>query len=415
MIKSRDMLLGALIFLVAFLLRVPFFWYPASTVFDEGIYATYISNIVYDRPYFELHPPLPNIIMASVARTQVFTYMIRRGTDVSFGDFPYLRLRLINVILGSLLAVLVFVAARFLGSGRFLGVMAGLGIAFDNALIVYSRTFLPDTMLITFGAAGIVLYLWHVKKEKSVPIVLASILFGLACSVKWIGFAFTGVAVVASLVHKKYKEVAILCGGVGATYIAVFFIFFAQFSGGFLTDRFSFDAVPALAYPEPWSMRETLSFLPQYTKLMYEANFTVANHPHASKPWQWPLGQGTIGMWDEGDRHILLAPNIFGWGAVFLAVIFSAISGFYRRLSRPALFALVGYCISFIPFFVIGRPFFMYHYFMALVFGWMLASCVAGEIRDMVASRMSDKVLCSLIVVCLVIGFCIGAPFTYGI
>ncbi|MSR76298.1 MAG: phospholipid carrier-dependent glycosyltransferase [Candidatus Ryanbacteria bacterium] len=413
--RNRDILLGALIFIVAFLLRVPWFWYPDGTVLDEGIYATYISNIVYDRPYFELHPPLPNIIMASVARNFSFDYKIVRGTDTPFDAFPYAPLRLVNVILGSLLAVLVYISARMSWGERSFAIIAGFGIAFDSALIVYSRTLLPDTMLITFGAAGIVAYLWYEQKGGVMRLMLASIFFGAALSTKWIGLAFVGTAILASLWRKKYKDIVVLSGGVMAVYITVFFIFFGQFSGGFLADRFSFDAVPALAYPKPWDIRETISFLPRYTGLMYRANYTIADHPQASRPWQWPLGQGVIGMWDRGERAIALSPNLAGWGIVFVSVVFAGVMLVHGRLPAHALFALVGYMLSFAPFFVIGRQFFMYHYFMALVFGWLLVPWVVGELRGILAPHATHKSVLGAASASLLVGFFLVVRYTYGI
>jgi len=412
---QRDILWGATVFLVAFLLRVPFFWYPGSTVFDEGIYATYISNIIYDRPYFELHPPLPNIIMAGVAHMKPFDYKIVRGTDVPFGAFPYVPLRFINVFLGSLLVVAVYVAARFLWEERWFAILAGFGVALDNALIVYSRTFLPDTMLVFFGMAGITTYLWHAKRGGWWHLVLASIFFGAALSTKWIGLAFLGTAMFASLVRKRFREVIVMGVGAGLVYVITFFIFFGQFSGGFLVDRFSFNAVPALSYPAPWNIGETLSFLPRYTKIMYKANYTVDIHPYASKPWQWPLGQGRVGMWDNGSRFMILLPNTFGWGTVFVSVLFACVMLVYRRLPKAGMFALTGYLISFVPFIFIGRPFFMYHYFMALVFGWLLVPWVVGELRMIVAPQMSEK---KFLIGCLAVvfaGFLLAARSTYGI
>ncbi|MEK7630678.1 MAG: phospholipid carrier-dependent glycosyltransferase [Patescibacteria group bacterium] len=415
MMKNRDVLLGALIFFVAFLLRAPFFWYPDSTVLDEGIYATYISNIIYDRPYFELHPPLPNIIMASVARNFSFDYKIFRGTGVPFGDFPFAALRFVNIIFGSLLAVLVFISARLLWADRSFAVIAGLGIALDNALIVYSRTLLPDMMLVTFGMAGIMTYLWYERRGGLAKLILASIFFGAAFSIKWIGLAFLGTVILASLWHKKYKDIGVLGVGAVAVYIAVFFIFFGQFSGGFLADRFSFDAVPALAYPAPWSIGETITFLPRYTEIMYQANYTVDEHPHSSRPWEWPLGQGMVGMWGRGERAIALSPNFAGWGTVFISVVFACTMLVSGRLPAPALFALVGYMISFVPFFAIGRPFFMYHYFMALTFGWLLAPWALEELRGIILPRATHKSARVLFALFLIAGFLLASRYTYGI
>ncbi|MEK7650091.1 MAG: hypothetical protein AAB367_04020, partial [Patescibacteria group bacterium] len=246
-------------------------------------------------------------------------------------------------------------------------------------------------------------------------LIFASLFFGAALSTKWIGLAFLAAALLLSLRQRKFGAMAILIAGSLFAYVTTFFIFFGQFSGGFLTDRFSFDAVPALAYPKPWDVSEAISFLPSYTEIMYRANYSVAEHRWSSRPWQWPLGQGIVGMWDRGTRSLVLGPNIVGWGTVCIGVIFAGAMFVYRRLPQPALFALAGYGIGFLPFFIIGRPFFLYHYFIALTFGWLLAPWALGQLKKIIAPQTTHRRFFGIFFILLGAGFLLAFRHTYGI
>ena len=48
-----------ILLILASLLRLPFLNHPNDTVFDEVVYANYVTFQLEGHPYFDIHPPSP--------------------------------------------------------------------------------------------------------------------------------------------------------------------------------------------------------------------------------------------------------------------------------------------------------------------------------------------------------------------
>src|SRR3972149_5393097 len=101
-----DAMVIFVIFVLAGILRFPNLGNPNRIIFDESVSTTFIMEYLYKKPYFDVHPPLMPMIYSKIAGLFRPEYQNKiENHDGIFGDFPYLPLRFINVILGCIIPV----------------------------------------------------------------------------------------------------------------------------------------------------------------------------------------------------------------------------------------------------------------------------------------------------------------------
>src|SRR3990167_6997079 len=280
MVLTRKDYYGAfLVFLIALALRLPFISYPPAVVFDEGVYATFASKIIFGIPFFDVHPPLASLINAGVARTSDFSYKELRDIGKDFGEFPFVRVRALHALAGSFLAVVIYFCAKYLWEQSSYAFLASLFVALDNAFISYSRLILPDIWLLLFGFLGVLFVLVAEKKQSVAFLLLAGMFAGLAFSVKWSGLGFF-------------------------SFFSFFFSFFAPSS------------VAPVSYPAPLDVVGIF----RYNQAMFWEHGKVPYHFHSSFPYEWVLGARPIAMWGSGGERNDLSPNLIFLGGGFLAL-----------------------------------------------------------------------------------------------
>ncbi len=193
--------------------------YPDRPVFDEAHFATYAADYVKDRVFFDIHPPLGKLIYAAfiplvhpeplgdttfVAFTKNATGTVYYPTNIPFGSFPYVPLRLVGVFFGLLLAAAFYFFLRNVGVSEVGALLGAFFVTLDNALLLETKLILMNGMYLAFGF--IALALWFRKPRKSVA---AGFFLGLSLGVKLIGIVFLGpilLSVIPGLGQRKRRE-----------------------------------------------------------------------------------------------------------------------------------------------------------------------------------------------------------------
>lgn len=379
--------ISGMIFLLALALRLPGIFYPERIVFDEVAGVTYGLHWLYGKAYFDVHPPLLNMLYASVAKLAGSEFQNKIETqDKDFGDYPYKIIRSLVAIVGSIVPVLVFAIALQLTNKRLSSFLVGMAAALDNGLVVFSRFIFPDMWLLALGLAAVFLAM----KKKS---ILTGIFLAAVLSVKWTGLGFWLLAIMFGA-NKK----SLVIGIIG--YILIWVIFFVRLGPGA-----AFSGIEAfsdrLSYPGP-NLVEIIRYLPRHHMLMLRANDIITNHESASNPLSWFLGQGKIVLDTNNNRAIVFRGNVLGWWSVVAAVVIGLFLAV--KNSKLELFIL-GFAANLIPFFFLERVFFLYHYLPALVIGYMVLAYVLAKINlRFKAVWLVGVVICFIAV----------APVTYG-
>jgi dolichyl-phosphate-mannose-protein mannosyltransferase len=328
--------------------------------------------------------------------------------------------------------------------------IGAIAILLDNALLVISRLILPDIFLIVFGIGALCCYLSARTRAGAVRLAFvaaSAFLAGCALSVKWTGASALGLVLAAWLldvVRRRGLHVAregLLLAGIPAlVYLASWDAHFALLSRSgpgdrFMSARFQ-KQLPGAALYDPAAPR--LSF---WTKLgevhhaIRYGNGTLQNVSNVgSSPWYtWPIMKHPIALWEapavaSGERTmiILLGNPVVWWGALFAALI-GVVAWIARRrrfvgADYGVTLLLAGAVANFLPFAMITRVMYLYHYLFALVFVTALAALSCGVLAGWnepddtawhFASRRSAVVYAGVVAL-IAIGFVYFLPFTYG-
>lgn len=439
---KEDIFIVLGILLCAVILRAPYFDYPPSTVFDEGVFSWFITNTAQGTPFFEPHPPLGWMVFGALVPElkSGAPYWSRINTGSDFYDFPYKKIRLFNVYLGSLLAVGVFVLARLLGFSRYLSAIPAYLVVVDNALVFYSRVMLPDTLLLFLGIAGLCVALISTRLRRPVAVfvgLVSGLLLGLSGSVKWTGFGFLAVALVCVLLYRRWKLAIPLIIGALLAYGVTFSVYFGMMKSGLVNHERSFyhsETIDSFLFPGSVTFVERLKSAVGYSQIAYTLQRgdggKVDNVVTLDQggPLRWPLSMGMIKVWHlEGfAQFIVIFGNPIGWTLglfSFLVVFGQSIYSWWKnkRLNRLRIFLIIAYLGNYIPFFFVSRKMFLYHYFPALLFSYLLVpvafyilwECLGNRIPSLLRENAERIFFFSVLALTAAV-FLSVSPMTYG-
>lgn len=337
--RAQFSILGVIV-LVGFLLRVAFITVPDDLMFDE------IYNRKQALLYLESHskpgshPPVARLLIAQSIRF--------------FGDRPA-GWRAANLAAGTIFIVVVWAVTVALFGSVPAGLLAAAFVALDGLPIVYSRTGLPDMFLVLF--VQLALLAWLKLRGEQRPVV-AGVAAGLAVATKWVGVAVVPLLVIAGMVDRKKitgRTIGILLTSAVAVYLVSF------------------------SFENAWRGQFVRNFLDWHAATFRYHAIEAATQRYTTPFYQWPLLHRPILFWidisSSAKRAVVVSGNPLLWFAAFTAAIGSVIALLKEyRAYRMLLIPTLGYFGFWLSFIMIPRSTYIYHYFNALVFGFILAA-----------------------------------------
>lgn len=381
--KSRLLFIPILLFTI---LRIWQFWKPTKPVFDEVYFPVMANQYIIGEKFFDIHPPLGKLIIAL--------------SELIFGNNAF-AWRLPSVVFGFGLIFITFWTIRAMTKKFLPAWLAACFVAIDGLFIVYSRLGLIDIFMLVFGILSIG-FAWNFyKKGLRRDFWLGLIFLGLTISVKWIGFGFIPLVVLPIWLYfvkdKKYLK------GLGAITI-------------YLT-------VPILLYCVSFLANFQSDFLANLIQWHRQAwNYNVGlteTHPYQSKPWTWPLMLRPIWFYYQESggsvSGIIAFANpllIFTSAAAIISSIVFLITGqISRELKKVFLYLLFGWLIFYLPWFLIDRAIFFYHY---LISYWFALCVMAILIYDMWSKNEFRRGIIIWLIVVLIVSM-IYLPLWLGV
>ena len=353
--------------------------YMGETYFDEIYFVKSAEQYLnLQVPYEWTHPPLGKLIIAS-------------GISV-FGFNPF-GWRIMGVIAATLMIPLMYILGKKLLGTWIGGFAATFLLVFDFMHFTMARMGTADTYVVFFSLASQLFFLIYLKnvlkngwKVSVQPLFLAFLFFALGFSVKWVvlyGFA----AQIAILLAMRLKEVAKVKGGwldklntfsdppyatvLGFTLIAVL-VYFLTYIPDMLAGR---------------SLIEVINL--QGSMYGYHSTLT-ATHPFSSPWWSWPLmvsPNAHVPLWLFGSTlpgdfksTIVLLGNPLVWWVGFVCVIsisafavFKIVKAGDKKLGSiglglPVLFIPAFFFFQWVPYILISRVTFIYHFYVNVPF-----------------------------------------------
>jgi len=333
--------------------------------------------------YMWNHPPLGVLLIASG---------ILFGGNDSFGW------RIPSAIVGAAGIVLAFVLALRLTHRRGVATLAAGLLLLDGLYFVQSRTGMLDIFL-TFFMMGAMLafhaYLTTFRRQSGRFVVITGTFLGLAIATKWSAIypaAIVGcIAVARAIVRQPPMEepagpVALpafsLAGRSGGE------------RGGILVLRelawvaLGLILIPAAIYLAAYipffaTGHRWDQFVELQNQILYYHSHLHASHPYRSQWWQWPLALRPVWYYvaHVGDR----VANIYANGNPALSIAFvpaalAVVVAWWRRRDPAGWVLLAGFFGQWLPWALVPRIAFAYHFLPATPFGCIAVAAVLGAL-----------------------------------
>lgn len=154
------------LFLLAASLRFYKISFPAQVVFDEVHFGKFAAYYLRREFHFDVHPPLAKMINAAAGYLAGFDGHFefdQIGDKYLENNVPYVRMRAVPAVIGSLQVPLIYSIMRQSGYAPVIGVFSAALLLFDNAHIAQDRLILLDAPLILFMMLSLYCYIRFYK------------------------------------------------------------------------------------------------------------------------------------------------------------------------------------------------------------------------------------------------------------
>eukprot|EP00742_Colponemidia_sp_Colp-10_P003298 GILJ01003511.1.p1 GENE.GILJ01003511.1~~GILJ01003511.1.p1 ORF type:complete len:499 (-),score=60.04 GILJ01003511.1:198-1628(-) len=435
-----------MLFILALAIRLYQLPNPSQVVFDEVHFGEFTQAYLSGKYFFDIHPPLGKLLLAGIAYLSGYEPVVDfKKIGNSYDTNKYVILRALPALFGALNVSLMYLAARNMGISKIASVLAASMLLLDISHLVESRLIVTDSFLFCF----LTLFLYCYLKSRSCEplsrthrrwMMATGIALACASSVKWTAAASVGAVAVFEFLsilpmasrpflfmkHIIVRAVMLLIVPF-AVYLSTFMmhIYLLPYSG------------PGDIFMTPeWRSKNILDQIYELHRTMFAANAGVTSeHPWASRWWQWPVNSGGILYWVQdrandtiGRIYLTGNPPVY-WVAllcvvlslvVLLFLVGKAFENGYRRLVhtdahylKHFFLHLMGYVFNLIPFVLVARSMFLYHYMPALIHAVLLTALVF-DYFFVNRSKNIQFGIAGVLLAVFVAGFIYLSPFVYA-
>ena len=441
-LDTADFFLLFLILMISFIIRYWRISLPSSVVFDEVYFGNFSNYYIKNQFYYDIHPPLAKIIMAVIANLSEYDGSINfNHCPKGYTNPDYVQLRITPATFSALCFPLIYIAMRFSSFSHAASLCAAGMALCDNSLATEGRHILSDGLLHFFTCLhlAVLSYTMSLKKRRSkfyVWHVLTGLTLGAACSCKNTAWGLT--ALDAFVYIAKFTDIWKVgifdylfdVGVFGSTlaflavlvYCISFFVhfIFLPYAGpgtGYLRPDMKAQLIPnknngsslfATVLKPPNLLERTfiLSFR------MHKGNMGIRGyHDSQSFPKHWPvLGSVMVYFWGRNGNEIRCFGNAFVYFLILGGLVACILSIYWRPKWLISIRFVIGWCVSYFPFYWIPRTLYLYHYLIPLMIGCMSF----GAAVDMYFPSKYRGIFVVLILITTAFGFWLWSPYVYG-
>ena len=388
----QPLTLGVLSFFTRFLLLT----HPAEAVFDETAFGSFVKQYFVHKYYFDIHPPLGKLMIYFFARLfGLSDYATFNTIGQAVSSQELLILRFLPALFSAFFVLLIYYLILKIGLSKKAAFLGAVLVLCDNAIVVQSKFILIDIFLLFFGFLSLYFILCFKdaqigSKKSYIFLALSAVFASLSFSIKWTGLSFLAIVGLFFLIN-TFKNFNLKRFVVNLLIITVlpFLIYYSIFAVHFsiLTKSGPGDAFMSVAFQQNLSGvlgTPKISLWDKFIDLnqkMYFYNSTLkATHPYSSKWYQWPLNKRPIWYWSKKAgatiSNVFLIGNPIIWWSVLIGVLASCVLVFFKffrkKISWIFYILFLGYFINILPFILVTRVAFLYHYFSSLIFGILI-------------------------------------------
>ncbi len=408
-----------------------------TLVFDEIYFARFGHNYLTQTSFFDAHPPLGK-------------YLIAVGIWLK-GYTPW-GYRWMNALVGSLIPLIIVGIAYRLTHRRRFAVIAGAFAVLDGLLLVESRYALLNVYLVFFGLLTHYCLLMALENRRRwLWLTLMGVCIGATASVKWNGLGFVlGLYILWAMcqVLARFKILPPWKQALALSRLSPFMML--GYVGAIATTCYSLLWIPHLQQNPDYNFWQL-----HHEMLTYHQRVGSGSdvHPYCSAWYTWPLLQRPLSYFfqratsstelvpiygpslsAEGtswifDVHAMGNPPL--WWASTLAILFlmgQLVYWGYRQIMTliasqagqekhttlwVPLYLCINYAANLLPWTLVSRCTFIYHYlpaatFSSLALAWVMDECLEQPHRAL-------RVLAMMMFCLAILGFVFWLPIYLGL
>lgn len=339
-----------------------YMYYLNSTYFDEVYHArTAYEHIVGMYPYEVSHPPLGKLIIAAGIKL--------------FGMTPF-GWRVSGTLTGVLMLPVIYVFLKRMFGGLAVPSCGTVLLATDFMHFTQTRIATIDTYAVFFMLLMYLFMYLYVSGGRLRHLALSGLFFGIGAACKWTCiYSGAGLAVIW-LAHwvkelkngEKFSKFIKNC-----LFCVVFFVIVP--CAVYYASYFAYGTALGMKAPEMFISSDYAKVVLDNQKFMLSYHEGVNSpHPYSSRWYQWIFDVRPIlyflRHFTDGTRSSFGAfVNPMLCWAGFVSLFLLAYLAIWRR-DRISAFILVGYLAHLLPWLIISRTTFEYHYFQSAV--WLI-------------------------------------------
>jgi dolichyl-phosphate-mannose--protein O-mannosyl transferase len=418
-------------------------------------FGTFVDNLLSREVLFDIHPPLGKLTLAGLGHLAGYRPVDGFGYEEigkEYGSVLYYPLREIAAVFGTVTVPLIYITSRELGVSWVGSLLAASLYCFDNLNIIESRLILMDSQIMFYLILSLycALRLWKTPEDtwqRFLWLTLTGAVSGFSMSVKWTALATPALIAIISFfgLHFLNEPLALLeCAWASITGISVYVFFFWVHFRIVIKDGPGTPFFPAVlrqtlighetyepSAPKPgfWSMF-------WYTnKTMLSANASITTRHRWESYWYWWVvnwrgllyfnrQEPETGKW--ASVYLLCNPIVCWFCAACVAImataglfttryrrggfgIFCGKTGAARQKAlSTCLFLMSGWLVNLLPYILVDRSAFVYHYLPGLLYAQLLGGVMVDQLPRRIGIVSMATTVCAAVG-----GFCFFAPWTY--
>lgn len=446
-------------------------------VFDEVYFPKFAYDYLNQDRFFHVHPPLGKYTQAAgiwIYNHLPWVDDPAIGT-VELAELNAHSWRWVNATFGSFLILIVGFTVLLLTRNRLFTLLAALFVMVDGSLIVASRYGLSNVQIVFFGFLSMYFLVKSLtaKTNHRRWLIICGLFLGCTYSIKWNGLGYSLIAwciligatlclyadkelakVEASLKNKedettakkkkkskaKKEEVIETSAAAKIDSTSVFARIKLYEYVGYLM------ILPAILYASMWipdlnlnSRHAEYGFIGMHKQMSGYHGKTIGAdvHPYCSKWYTWPILKRPISYYfnkknekqpDGEFKKIVRDVHLFGNPALYwmgvAALVWVIIMWLYSALVWVRLgvihqnlmvysFITFGFLANFLPWMLVSRCTFFYHYQSASVFKFLALAWVTSELFK--AKALYFKGMAAVIVLLVISAFIYWLPINLGL
>jgi len=321
--------------------------YYGGMFFDEIYHSRTAYEIIHSIPVYEnTHPYLGKLL-------------IMPGIEL-FGMTPF-GWRFTNVLFGALLIFMAYYFALQLFRKRLFAFTAAFIMTYSFMHLTQSRIGLIDTFGVLFVFISYYFLYRFILKQKLSLLLLSGLFFGLASAVKWsavfaaLGFVFIALYLLITRypLHKRFSGHRLILYGI-LSYVGVAVTVYTL----------SFFDI----YLETGSFQKIIDY--QFNMFNYHSA-VASEHPYGSPWWSWLADYRPMCYNREQSSGMHSSITAFGNPAVFwmgIPALFYLAYSMFKKRTIEASFILLAFLGLYLPYALVGRQMFIYHFYYAVPF-----------------------------------------------